>query len=149
MKKSKLNSKILSYVLGIAISTSLSGCGDNYKRFEYNTNSQGDIIVDGNISYEILCDYKLIELKLLDKNELYIVKEVLCDRFRVGYMNIFTGKEICKSDSKDIVKIYNLSEYLLSYNEVKNEYTISDVERIYDEIKDNYEYKAEKTKVKE
>ena len=145
MENNKIKSRLLSYIVGLGMTISLSGCGD----FSYSTNSNGDIVVEGTIEYESLLNgYKIIEVELFGKKDLYFAekdyehKETIIDI----YVDVFTNKKICDEDSTNIVSVHNLHDYLLAYEEVKDEYSIDDIERLFGKIKQDY--KEEKDKVK-
>jgi hypothetical protein len=146
MENNKIKSRLLSYIVGLGMTISLSGCGD----FSYSTNSNGDIVVEGTIEYESLLNgYKIIEVELVGKKDLYFAKKDYERNKTIVdiYVDVFTDKKICDEDSTNIISVHNLHDYLLAYEEVKDEYSIDDIERIYNKIKEDY-YSEEKEKVK-
>ena len=145
MENNKIKSRLLSYIVGLGMTISLSGCGD----FSYSTNSNGDIVVEGTIEYESLLNgYKIIEVELFGKKDLYFAEKDYERRQTIIdiYVDVFTDKKICDEDSTNIISVHNLHDYLLAYEEVKDEYSIDDIERLFGKIKQDY--KEEKEKVK-
>lgn len=145
MENNKIKSRLLSYIVGLGMTISLSGCGG----FSYNTNSNGDIVVEGTIEYDSLINgYKIIEVELFGKKNLYFAeKDYEHNKTIVDiYVDVFTNKKICDEDSTNIISVHNLHDYLLAYEEVKDEYSIGDIERLFGKIKQDY--KEEKDKVK-
>lgn len=151
-KKNKI--KVLSYALALSLSTtSLTSCA-SYSNFTYSTNTEGEFAADGNIDYELLRNYKLIELKLLNgESKLYITSKIdYYDRGSVArsdYTDCFTGRVIY-SDTYiegrlELIEEYDLNDYLVTYDEIKGSYSIEDIERIYNKILEDYEFEKEKT----
>ena len=151
--------KLVPYALALSLSvTSLTSCGSSYSNFSYSVNSEDEFVAEGIIDYNLLKNYKLIELKLLNgENKLYIAgkREVYAKSglVSIDYTDIFTGKVIYDTagaeERLELKAEYNLEDYLITYDEMKNSYSIEDVERIYNKILEDYEFESEKTLVNE
>lgn len=65
------------------------------------------------------------------------------------YWDIFTDKVVVTSDSYDTTEItlvneLDLTDFLITYDEVQESYTIDDIQRIYDKIVADYEFEKDK-----
>ena len=157
MKKLKLAPCALAFSLA---TISLAGCG--YNNFSYVIDaSEGEFVAEGKIAYELLKNYKLIELKLLNgENKLYIVSKqsvtegvYLNSTYGAYYKDIFTREAVYDSRNEnqhlELINEYELVDYLLTYDEVKGNYSIEDIERLYNKILEDYEFEKDKTLVNE
>ena len=160
MKKMKLVPYILTFSLAMSSLTSCSFGSDDNNDNLYTISSEGEISFSGTLSYDKFKKYKLIELKLMNnQNELFIVSETLLYAMRHGavigveYTNVFTNKRVYINDngveSLPLVNEFGLEDYLITYDEVKDFYTLEDIERIYNKILEDYEFEKEKILVNE
>lgn len=148
----KNKAKLLTYILTMSLSAAtLGGCGSSSdsSRFNYSTNENGETVVEGTISYNSLKDYKVVELRFLDSpSQLIIAKliEVPEVSRNTRYKDIITGKSVYYvfDESITIINEINLEGFLSAYDEVKERYTIEDVEKIYNKIVENYEFATDK-----
>lgn len=49
----------------------------------------------------------------------------------------------------ELINEYELVDYLVTYDEVKGNYSIEDIERLYNKILEDYEFEKDKTLVNE
>lgn len=140
MKFGYLNRKLAAGSLALALSiTSLTSC------HSYKENENGEVYLDGTISYEDLSDFKLIEMKTLAGNRLYIT-----NFSSEKYYDVFTGLVIHdlkdKNTANCLVHEYKLGDYLVALDELKTEYTSDDIKKVLEHI--DQEYKTETEKIK-
>lgn len=157
IKKISRRKATLSIALSLLPSV-LTGCSPN--RFSYDSNEKNEIVANGTINYSVLkeCFFIEIENPDYDKIEYYIAERrssggLFNVREYYYYDDVSTGKRVFqretnkntyyKSDldnnasSRLLNKELKVEDYLLSENFIKNAYTIDDVEKIFDAIKEN------------
>ena len=140
----------------------LTGCNPN--RFSYDTNENNEIVANGTINYAVLKECFFIEIDNPDyeKIEYYIVERRTGGGFfgvpeYYYYDDITTGKRVfqretskntyyCSDlDNNNSLRLLNnelkVEDYLFSENFIKNAYTIDDVKKIFDAIKENVKEK--------
>lgn len=150
----KLNILLLSGLLLTSCSKKNKNTGLYYMKEE-----QGSIEIDGRIKYENMRNYKFIALYNYKTNEInyYLVSKKMRRGFETNehiYYDIFTGKEIFreeieeieepteeKIESKEIYKTYeyNVEDYLIENNKIKNTYSEYDAKKIIEDLKSQYE----------
>lgn len=141
-----LKTKKILCGLGLATGLMLTGCEDN---FNYTENENGEIVAEGNISYSILSKCDLVEIRKLDNtNDIYICS---CSNY-IYYTNIENNKYfICKNndlnEQLEFVRSTSMIDYLITYDEVKESYSVEDIDRILEKIKNDYEFDLEKVNV--
>lgn len=137
MKFGKINKKFLAGSLAFALT--LTGC------HSYKKNEDGEVYLDGTISYDDLSDYKLIEMSTLAGAKLYITK-FSSD----SYYDVFTGLELFnmndKETSNSLINEYKLGDYLVALNELKSEYNADDLKKVLSHINEEYKFESEKVK---
>lgn len=142
------------------VTTGLSACGEN-KNFKYGTTKTGEYLVTGNISYENLSadEFVVIDNKSYDKKEYYIC----CRKSYINngktsmnkhdvYYNKLNNKIIFdtaeQQNTRKLIKVVKLEDFLLAYNNVKSYYSKEEVEEILELLKQEYEKTNEKELVK-
>ena len=156
--KLKNRLKALSYSIALSSMLLTTGCTSS-NNFSYSNNADGEVVVEGSIDYELLKNYKLIEVKLLNgEHKLFIVSQrnVYYDRaykvYDCDYYDVCSSKKIYSTmtgkneteSSIELVKEYDLTAYLITYDEIKASYTIDDIERILNKINEDYQFENEK-----
>lgn len=140
---------MISVILGGATLATILVINEEAKSiFKYTKNDFGEYIAEGTIKYEKLkgCIFIQIENSVSNTNEFYI-----CRKSGVSYINVLNNKKVYENYSGDenrkIVNEIPVGDYLYGYNNVKEEYTPSEVENLLEQIK-NDEKEEEKTLVK-
>ncbi len=157
--KKKIYASILTTIL---LTTPQIGCKQRKNNnFDYTTDDNGKIKISGNIDYGNLTqNYKLIELKIMEKQQLYISKvEYKLDYSLNGledyeiYKDINTDKIIYQTNddaysNTELLNENSLNEYLIYYDEIKELYSPEDITEIINKIKQDYKFEDDKTKSK-
>ena len=146
MKIGNINKKIFTGAAGLALCTILlTGCDDNFK---YEEQEDGTIVPSGNISYENLASCNVIEIKVIDKNMLYLVRKEAEKDNNYTYYDLFTDLKIYSSndnnDRMSVINEYRLGDYLVNLNELKKNYSDKDLNRILNEIASEYSFAENK-----
>ena len=149
--KLKNRLKALSYSIALSSMLLTTGCA-SLNDFSYSNNADGEIVVEGSIDYELLKNYKLIEVKLLNGEHKLFIASKNVGRYYIDYFDVCSSKKIYstttikneKESSVELVKEYDLIAYLLTYDEIKASYTIDDIERILNKINEDYQFENEK-----
>lgn len=134
MKAKKIYASILSAVL-----LTQTGCTES-KNYEVGT-----------IRREDLKEYKLVELKITEKPEIYIVNKeeyfIPDEGYYFRYIDVFSNKIMydSKNNTEEIIEENNFNGYLLYYGDNKEAYTKEELKNMYEQIKEEYVYKNEKT----
>lgn len=143
------------YLIASSIATalatvSLSGCGDDIKKFEYQVNSEGDIDATGVTEYDYLKNCYILVLNYNDDTKKYFVASVTTGG---GYRSLISYKYYNIENDKVILtvkgdKIQNetissyeaipLCDYLTKDDYVKAEYSIDDIDKILENYKNEY-----------
>ena len=138
MKINNINKRLLSTSLAVTMTlTTLTGC------YSYKEDENGDVYLDGEMSYETLSEYKLIELKTLNGSRLYIAD--YDDAFGdCKYKDVFTGLTIYDAKDKDtsieLVSEYKLGDYLVALGDLKKNYTSDDIYGVLNDINEVYDF---------
>lgn len=146
MKLKNINKKILSGTLAMTlVMVPMSGCTD-FNTFDYTVNEDGQYEVSGNIDYELLKDYEFV---VIENKEYATTEYYLCKKFHtVGrgpysewYLNVFNDQQVFSTkaqEERNLVYSEDLENYLYATNNIKKNYTVEDVELIFEEMKENY-----------
>ena len=145
MKFNNINKRVIAAMLGGVMLTTpltLTGCNS----YKYVTEEDGNIYLDSDkmYSYNDVKDLHVINVKTKINENLYLVyidKYFFAD-IPMDYHDVFTGKEIIHNNSNGVVTegIEMLSEerieqYLISYNMLKESYSVEDLKLLLDKIK--------------
>ena len=137
LKKKKM---LLAYAIATSLSIPvLSSCGTNY--FDYKIEENGDLLVEGTITFDKFKKLKLIhltnEIALIDK---YILvsedKENYRTYIKVSYVDMENGKIVYDSKNADFknfnleIVVDRLIDYIYKYDMVKDKYDIEDIKKI-------------------
>ena len=146
MKINNINKRLLAGVLGGIILTTpltLTACNS----YEYVTEEDGSIKLDPNrmYSYNDVKDLRVINVKTKINEKLYLVysESYFFTGIPVGYYDTFTGKEIIHNNSDGVVTTEgvellseeSIEQYLISYNMLKESYSVEDLEVLFEKIK--------------
>lgn len=116
-----------------------------YVSFSYETDSQGQVIVSGQVKHEVASNWFLVELRKEDGTHELVVSD------KEGF-NVLTGKFISEihviddslvSFEENVIYLEPLSEYLID-TEHQDFYSSYDLERIIDLISKNYSWHQQK-----
>ena len=151
-----LNKRLLSGALCLTlIMVPLSGCDSS--KLRYKENSQGEMVCINNIKYQYIKKYKVVVLEIEDDIVFYIAKPIQLDPLGTGvpyadYYNVFGGQLVysTKDDDSKIKKIYDeyLTNYLISYDKVKEEYSEQELKEILELIKIDFKKQINRQLVK-
>lgn len=161
MKTNNINKKIIAGVLGgIMLSTPLALTGCN--SYEYVTDNDGSVKLNPDKMYSYNDVKKLYVIKIKTKiiENLYITytDNYVLSGVPMNYYDVFTGKEIIHNNSNGIVTTEGvellseeeIEQYLISYNMLKDSYSVEDLEGLLERIKqDVYSDTNDKILVKE
>lgn len=146
VKKDKRKLCILvcfSLVLSMGCYAILGKLSDNNEttRIEYDVDENGNIIANGKISYEELTTkYKLFKLEDLSEKNRFIIGYYNFSIFNEPITDIENGKKITLLQSNiEVINSYYLNDILFTFDEVKEEYDIDDINRILSKIEELYE----------
>mgnify|MGYP004519773791 FL=1 len=165
MKKQQLlktKNKLLAYAVATTLGiTGLTGCGN------YETQKDGSIEFCGDLLYESLANYYILELNYENDNVYYVVdfyqhirgeeidindlmssKNIGTIEMKEGYeldQSIITSDHANISISAEDFKFVKLRDYLIKKNNIKEKYNSDDINQILD----SYKNEQEKTVSKE
>ena len=140
LKKKKM---LLTYALAMSLSAaSLTGCVGENKQFYYTTEENGDLLVEGTISFDMFKELKLIHLT----NELAgIDKYILAKEYKYtssssaivfNYVDMENGRKVYDSSGNSF-KNFNVEiivdimyDYIYKYDMIKDSYDIEDIKKI-------------------
>lgn len=142
MKINNLNKRLLAGLMGgIILSTplALTSCSS----YSYVTEDDGSIHLDKDKIYEY-GDVKQLEIVVLEingKENIYLGVSIY---YNWCYEDVFTGKRIYDDQGDEVidgVKLIShesIEKYLISYNMLKEEYSVEDLEILFKRIKNDY-----------
>lgn len=151
MKKQEIvETKKICILVGISLFITIGGYAafgrktyDNMEttRIEYDKDDNGNIIVNGEISYEELTTkYMLFKIEDLNGKTRFIIGYYKLLPFNDEIINIENGKNFYYGDSHiNIIDNYCLNDWLFTLDEVKEEYNIDDINRILTKVEESYE----------
>jgi len=142
-QKKKLIVYTMMTTLGL---TSLTGCVSS--NFEYCTNGNGEVLVEGTIKFDDLKNLKLIHVtnKIAEFDEYYLVRyfdDAAISSFgsqAKGYVNIENNQIIYIYDDEDYqnfnieIVVDHLIDYLYKYDMIKETYNIEEVKKIKENL---------------
>lgn len=146
MKFNNINKRLISGMLGGVMLTTpltLTGCNS----YEYVTEEDGNIYLDSDkmFSYNDVKDLHVINVKTKINENLYLVyiDKYFFAGIPVDYHDVFTGKEIIRNNSNGVVTTEGvellsdekIEQYLISYNMLKESYSVDDLEELFEKIK--------------
>ena len=158
MKKDEL----IRYRAGLAallVSSSmfLSGCA---KGFKLTVDEERNIVAedDSFINNDFIEKCYVVEAKsnITGESNIYIAKKKWSGKYSLetnGYVDIFTNMELFTDDNNHNISFEYINEtplfdYLVSLNLIKGSYSYEDMQNIYNEIKEIYEFESDKELVK-
>lgn len=162
MKKQQLlktKKKLLAYAVATTLGiTGLTGCGN------YETQKDGSIEFCGDLLYESLANYYILELNYENDNVYYVVdfyqhireaeidindlmtsKNIGTIEMKEGYkldQSIITSDYANISISAEDFKFVKLKDYLTKMNNIKENYNSDDINQILDSYKNEQEKTA-------
>lgn len=145
MKFNNINKRLVAGMLGgimLATPLTLTSC----KSFEYVTSEDGSIMLnsDKKYSYKDVKMLQVINAKTKINEKIYLV---YIDSYRTGipmnYYDVFTGKKIIHNDSNgvftpegvELLSAEKIEQYLISYDMLKESYSVEDLEYLLEKIK--------------
>ena len=146
MKFNNINKRLISGMLGgimLATPLTLTGCNS----YEYVTEEDGNIYLDSDkmFSYNDVKDLHVINVKTKINENLYLVyiDKYFFAGIPMDYHDVFTGKEIIRNNSNGVVTTEGvellsdekIEQYLISYNMLKESYSVDDLEELFEKIK--------------
>lgn len=163
MKNKYINTRLLSTILSfIIISSGLTGCTNE---FLYKRNNDGSFIIEGTINYNNIKDYYVLEVndKITNTNKIFLVRRIVLNSYktRYRYIDVFSNIDIftieIDNDKKityydrnpfdieddslhtfDYIREIPLDYYIITYKKGKYEYTIEDLEELFNIIEEDY-----------
>ena len=146
----KINKRFIASGVALTLLSSAFTCC-TARVFKYTENSNNEIIAEGTVSYDYLknCYYLEIKNPDYDKIEYYIAYlEVNYNVYGPNvykYINLLNGVEVYRKTTNDefngtnrrIISEKKLDEYLYSSDFIKSTYTLDDVKKILEAIKEN------------
>lgn len=157
-----INKRFIATSIALTLLPSvLTGCRNG---LEYQENENGQVIVNGNISYNTLKNYYFIEIDNpdFDNTEYYIAQRESIkplENIIYTYTDVLTNKEIFRRKennneyfdeglfandivtNRKFIKEIKVEDYLLSENFIKNTYTVDEIKQILEAIKENEQSK--------
>lgn len=163
MKIKYLNKKLLTVPVAFTFVTcSIVGCAKiPVNNISYETSSDGQISATGTIDYKLLKEYYFVEIQNsdFDLNEYYIARKyangfMYSNVKTYSYTDILTGvKVFCREDGNNnywevngsnsnrvLAQEIKLEDYL--YTDLKESYSVEDIENIKNNLKENYSQKS-------
>ena len=146
MKIKNINKRLIAGMLGGVMLTTpltLTGCNS----YEYVTEEDGNIYLDSDkmFSYNDVKDLHVINVKTKINENLYLVyiDKYFFAGIPMDYHDVFTGKEIIRNNSNGVVTTEGvellsdekIEQYLISYNMLKESYSVDDLEELFEKIK--------------
>ena len=146
----KINKRFIASGVALTLLSSVfTGC--TARVFKYTENSNNEIIAEGTVSYDYLknCYYVEIENANYDKIEYYIAHLEVNYNFYgpnvYKYVNLLNGVEVYRKTTnyefndtnRRLISEKKLDEYLYSSDFIKQTYTVDDVKKILNDIKEN------------
>lgn len=120
--------------------------------FERVVEENGEISLEGRISYKNACKYEVIKVSTVLDEKVYIVK---LTGSPAVYQDIFTGKVICETekwidpeDEIQVLQTAHLEDYLIALEEVKESYSPEDIELIRQTIEELWAKEENQEEVK-
>lgn len=146
MKVNNINKRLIAGMLGGVMLTTpltLTGCNS----YEYVTEEDGNIYLDSDkmFSYNDVKDLHVINVKTKINENLYLVyiDKYFFAGIPMDYHDVFAGKEIIRNNSNGVVTTEGvellsdekIEQYLISYNMLKESYSVDDLEELFEKIK--------------
>lgn len=120
--------------------------------FERVVEENGEISLEGRVSYKNACKYEVIKVSTVLDEKVYIVK---LTGSPAVYQDIFTGKVICETekwidpeDEIQVLQTAHLEDYLIALEEVKESYSPEDIELIRQTIEELWAKEENQEEVK-
>ena len=158
MKFNNINKRLISGMLGgimLATPLTLTACGP----YEYVTDTDDSVKLNSDItySYNVVRELQVVNIKTKINEDVYFVYNKSVFKDFDEYCDVFTGKIIfqyekdcIKTEGVDVLSCEGIDQYLISYNMLKEEYSVDDLERLLEKIKnDVYSDKNNKKLVKD
>lgn len=155
-RKRTIKKSLLGCTLVSMLAMPLMGCGN--VSFSYVTKEDGSIEIQGSISYDILIKYEFIQINYDDGTKNSYITEVIGDVAK-HYYNIQTDKEVVyytqfkdeKSSSDDSINscyFISIEDILIKHNFIKEEYSVDDIDKLYDMCIEEMEKEQDKEYIK-
>lgn len=143
----KLKTKKILFNLALASTLFITtGCA---KKFDYKTGDNGEIVAEGYINFDYIKECYLLEIRNLNNENKLFICTLHGKPFYEEYIDIRTDKVIYNRNSSiEMANKAGILDYLITYDEIKNKYSMDDIDRILEKIAKDYEFDTEKTKVK-
>ena len=148
MNFNNINKRLISGMLGgIMLATPLTFTACSSSPYEYVTEEDGNIYLDSDkmFSYNDVKDLHVINVKTKINENLYLVyiDKYFFASIPMDYHDVFTGKEIIRNNSDGVVTTEGvellsdekIEQYLISYNMLKESYSVDDLEVLFEKIK--------------
>ena len=169
-----VSSTILSTALAITlITTSMTGCTKDFRYVSTKENGEQVVQAIGTMDFKTAESLKVIEIKIHNDHMLFLARKTKNDirlkeyegveKRRYQYWDVFddfkiielkgeAGQDVAEIDYEveevDFLKEESLKKYLDEYGYKQKEYSVNELESIFEKIKDNYQYTNDKTLVK-
>lgn len=160
MKINNINKRLIAGMLGgvmLITPLTLAGCNS----YEYVTEEDGNIYLDSDkmYPYNDVKELRVISVKTKINENLYLV---YIDRYYLtgipyNYYDVFTGRAIIHNrdngivttEGVEILSEEKIEQYLISYNMLKDSYSVEDLKILFEKIKqDIYSEKNNKELIK-
>lgn len=156
MKINNINKKIMAGMLGgiiLATPLTLTACGP----YEYVTDTDDSVKLNSDItySYNVVRELQVVNIKTKINEDVYFVYNKSVFKDFDEYCDVFTGKIIfqyekdcIKTEGVDVLSCEGIDQYLISYNMLKESYSVEDLEYLLEKIKQDIYYDNNKELVK-
>lgn len=172
IKVQNISKRILTTVFALTlVTTSLTGCTKDFRYERTNINGKYVVSVSGDIDYKTAGKLKVIEINICGENMLFLARKYESairtkdanNKINYQYLDVFQDFKIIEligesdeniaeidSDNSNVkfIKEENLEKYLNEYGYNQKEYSIDELEEIFEKIEENYQFNDTKTLVK-
>lgn len=143
MKYNNINKRLVAGMLGgimLATPLTLTACGP----YEYVTDTDDSVKLNSDItySYNVVRELQVVNIKTKINEDVYFVYNKSVFKDFDEYCDVFTGKIIfqyekdcIKTEGVDVLSCEGIDQYLISYNMLKESYSVEDLEYLLEKIK--------------
>lgn len=148
MKFNNINKRLISGMLGgIMLTTPLTLTACSSSPYEYVTDTDGSVKLnsDKKYSHNDVKDLRIINVKTKINENIYLVyvDSYFFTGIPIGYYDVFTGRAIIHNNLNGVVTTEGvellseerIEQYLISYNMLKDSYSVEDLKILFEKIK--------------
>ena len=169
-KIKNINKKLITGTLVFALTATLCGCTKDFNYSREIKNGKYSVVVTGDIDWKTASNLKLLQLKVLDKNVLFLarcyekkINENNTKKIIYEYYDVFEDLKIIdlveeknqlskkiehQNDNVQFIKEEPLKDYLEEEKFKRKSYSVDELKEIYKIIEQNYEFEDTKKIIK-